>query len=387
MTTVHTEKSIVHLASSICKNLGLPSLYPSIPEIDMLRLSAYKNVVLLVVDGMGTSILEENGTPHGFFQSHLLFSADSVVPSTTVAATTSLKTGRWPIETGWLGWSLWIDQLEELAAFFKNAYAHSDVPLPEENMGERLIPYQPITEMVERYARKGMAIGNFTPPYLDDIDSVCERIERECAGSRRTYIYAYVKNPDYTMHRTGVHSESSIGILRHIEERVEQMCSRLKETIVLITADHGHMDVEGICLQDCPELADCFPLHPHGDAAISYVVNSQGEKTKGPALDVRTLAFFVRPEAAKPFEERFLDRFGKDFLLYPTRQALQMGLFGPLADPSPGALATLGDYIALGVGNKALYYTREETAKYIGHHSGFTQRERKVPVIVVETDS
>ena len=63
-----------------------------------------KNIVLLLFDGMGISVLEKHLAPDSFLRKHLVCPISSVFPPTTTAATTSVLTGRTRIEHGWLGW-------------------------------------------------------------------------------------------------------------------------------------------------------------------------------------------------------------------------------------------------------------------------------------------
>ena len=58
--------SILNLITSILKNYGIETKYNSLEKIDKLLKRKYKNVVLVILDGMGENILE-NISPDGLF--------------------------------------------------------------------------------------------------------------------------------------------------------------------------------------------------------------------------------------------------------------------------------------------------------------------------------
>ena len=52
------QNSILNLVNSILHNYGAPHRYTTLPEADEILKKDYRHVVLLVVDGMGVSVLE-----------------------------------------------------------------------------------------------------------------------------------------------------------------------------------------------------------------------------------------------------------------------------------------------------------------------------------------
>lgn len=103
---------LVNLANSILKKYGATTTVNTLPLADEYLNRSYKNVVVLLLDAMGVSILEKHLAEDGFFRSHLVGEYNSVYPPTTVAATTSLLSGLYPNEHGWLGWDMYIPKLD-----------------------------------------------------------------------------------------------------------------------------------------------------------------------------------------------------------------------------------------------------------------------------------
>lgn len=103
---------IVNLACSILKYYGAEIKHNTLKEIDNLLEGNYKNVVVLLLDGLGIDALQYHLDSNGFFRKNLIYEYFSVFPPTTTSATTSLESGLTPLEHGWLGWSLFFSEVE-----------------------------------------------------------------------------------------------------------------------------------------------------------------------------------------------------------------------------------------------------------------------------------
>ena len=57
---------------------------------------------------------------------------------------------------------------------------------------------------------------------------------------------------------------------------MEQLCKELKNTLVSVTADHGHIDSRGVALTDYPNIMECL--------------------VRMPSIEPRALNFFVKEE-------------------------------------------------------------------------------------------
>ncbi len=79
---------IVNLANSILGEFGIKEEgRGGLAQLNPFLEKNYKNIVVLLLDGMGTCILEKNLAADGFFNTHLVDAYSSVFPPTTVAAT------------------------------------------------------------------------------------------------------------------------------------------------------------------------------------------------------------------------------------------------------------------------------------------------------------
>ena len=64
------QNSILNLVNSILHNYGAPHRYTTLPEADEILKKDYRHVVLLVLDGMGVSVLERFLPEESFLRSH-----------------------------------------------------------------------------------------------------------------------------------------------------------------------------------------------------------------------------------------------------------------------------------------------------------------------------
>lgn len=148
-----------------------------------------------------------------------------------------------------------------------------------------------------------------------------------------------------------------------MERQVQELCRELQNTIVIVTADHGHMDSKGAALVDYPKITECL--------------------VRMPSIEPRALNLFVKEEKKEQFLYEFQKEFGSKFLLWTKEQVLENNLFGT-GEEHPNFRGMLGDYIAIAVDDLSIYNTREEADFFIGVHAGLTEDELIIPLIVVE---
>ena len=92
------ENSILNLINSILQYYHVETKYNGIDILDLKLEKKYKNIVLIILDGMGENILNTI-SPNGFFKKHQERKITSVYPSTTTAAMTTYYSAKPPIET------------------------------------------------------------------------------------------------------------------------------------------------------------------------------------------------------------------------------------------------------------------------------------------------
>ena len=169
-------------------------------------------------------------------------------------------------------------------------------------------------------------------------DELCEGIKKAIQSSdKRKIISAYWTEPDHTMHYNGIHSTQAAVLIREINNRLEKMCADLHDTLVIISADHGGIDVDDILMNE------------------------------------------------HQFVHLFNKYYGEEFVLFTKEEFLQAHILGygkqhPLID------AMLGEYVAIATGTLSINYDsgKREKKLFKATHAGYTKEEMTVPLILVK---
>ena len=356
------ENCIANLPNSILKKWGLPQNGASLPLADQYLEQDYKNIVVILLDGMGSCIMDRNLDADGFFATHLAGTYSSTFPPTTVAATTSIANGLAPSAHGWLGWDCYYPQVDKNVTVFLNTEQGTDTPAADYFVAGEYCGYESILDRINKAGGTAYAVTPFVEPHPDSFEKISERIVELCRAPGEKYIYAYWNEPDHIMHETGCYSEEARQTVRRLEEQVGELSEKVTDTLILVTADHGHMDSEGVSITDYPELMDCL--------------------VRMPSIEPRALNLFIKEGKKAQFEQAFQRLFGDKFILYTKQQVLEQQLFGTGMEHAEFR-AMLGDYLAVAVSDLSIYNSREEAARFIGVHAGLTEDEMVIPLIVV----
>ena len=361
LTPPDYKNCLANIPNSVLKQFGVPTVGDTLPQLDrLLAEREYKNVVLLLLDGMGTHILNETLAEDGFLRSHFRESISSVFLATTVAATTSALSGLQPCEHSWLGWDCYYPSVDKNVTVFLNTVQGTETPAADYNIARTVTPYEGAVERINKAGGQAHYSFPFAPPFPQTIEDICGRIKELCAQDGKKYIYAYWNEPDDLLHRHGRCSDEVKEALACIERVVGETASKLSDTLFIITADHGHINNRPVYLWDYPEIEDCL--------------------VRTPSLEPRVLNLFVKADREAEFEERFNAEFGRDFVLLPTEKVLEMKLFGTGKEHAEFR-RMLGNYIAIAASDLSIYFTDEH---WKAMHGSLTPDEMEIPFIVYE---
>ena len=352
--------SIANLACSILNHYGITPPNATLPAADeLLKSHPARHVVVLLLDGMGVANMEKHLSPEGFFRKHLLMPYSSTFPPTTVAATTAALSGLTPNQSAWLGWVGYFPQVNRNIVYYWNVDNDTGEEMKDCNVPWTYVPYRNLPEQIREAGTAAHNLAPFLPPFPKTYDAFCKQIETLCAREEPSYVYAYWDEPDHTMHERGVDGREIGELMRHLERRTEEMAAKLEDTLLIITADHGHINNRNVEILRYPEIADCL--------------------VRMPSIELRAVNLFVKPGMEKQLEAAFARYFPEDFILLSKEEVLKQQLLGTGGN-HPLLECMLGDYLAIGTGEIGIAHNAPE---HKGNHAGITPAEMTIPLIAV----
>ena len=371
------EHCILNTITSILKYYKVETKHKTLANLDKILEKKYRNVVFLILDGMGNSILE-NVSSNGFFSKNKLDCVTSVYPSTTTAALTTYYSGKPPYETGWIAWSQYFKEYGRAIDVLQHreSYLHEDISKAKINVYDSIIGYTGVFEQIEK-ASPDVKAYEIMPTYsdkkakksirADNIDEIVDNIEMLCSNPGEKFIMAYSDNPDGLLHKYGTDSDEVKKFIEETQNKIEEMCKNFSEdTVLIISADHGHKNIEkAYTILDYPEIQECL-----------YMPVS---------LESRVVGFYVKENMKEEFEKRFNNIFKNEFWLMSKEEFLARNFLG-FGEKHPKIDDFLGNYIALSISSSIIkietYLVDGKPVKK-STHCGLTKEEMEVPLIVI----
>jgi len=374
----------VNISNSILKHYGLATEHPTLQTVDQALEKNYKNVILIVYDGLGSTIVQQHLGNDSFLSQHKVQDITSVFPSTTTAATTSIVTGLTPAEHGWLGWDLYFESVDQVVTtFFNTVKGQENEQVADHHLAKTELS---ITTMIDRINQLGTAQGYWISPFAEDIlaaavkadskefinlinydfnhlDTLFEKLETLCTTDDRKFIYAYSVEPDNLMHQLGTNDERVTKLINYLDKKTAELAEKLDDTLLIVTADHGHITAgEYFFLNEYPEI--------------------QNMLRRRTSIEARCVNFFVKDGMHDHFEMAFKKAFGDYFILYTKKEVKDQQLFGPRI-PHEKFDSFLGDYLAVATSDKSIMDHRYSNP-HAGTHAGLLEDETVVPLIMIE---
>ncbi|QJW36942.1 alkaline phosphatase family protein [Cellulosimicrobium protaetiae] len=340
-----------------------------------LDLPHAERVCVVLVDGLGHVNLAERAGHAPFLRSLLpdARALTSTFPSTTAAAIGAFGTGTAPGRTGMLGYT----QRNPATGGLANMVSWEGAPPPAELQRET-----PVLERVAaagaavtstgpaRFAGSGMTVAALRGASYAAAEGLGARVDAAVrALSRPGLVYLYWGEVDKAGHHHGSTSWQWGDELEALDRELARLARSVpKGTLVLVTADHGMVDVD-------PALRRDVATDP---ALARGVVLVGGEP--------RAVHVYTEPGETAAVAARWRDVLGDDALVLERTEVLDRGLLGP--DPRPEAVAAAGDVIVALRGRATVVDSRTQTPAslaLVGVHGSLTEREMRVPLLVAAT--
>ncbi len=358
---------LTNLACSIRKYFELEYHHNTLNYIDkILYEKKPNNVIIMLFDGMGSRILKRVLENESLFKSNLFKEITTVFPATTTAATTSIRTGLNPIEHGWIGWDTYIKPIDKTITLFLNSEkGKKEICKEFLDVKDKLVTKTIVDEIEEKglyHAKEFFPFETGNAIVYSNIDDMLNLLLKETKKEGKKFLYAYDSEPDHTMHEFGPDSELVKKIIEERDIKISELSKKLTDSLLIIVADHGHIKVDNIFLNDYPEFLKML------------------ERTT--SIEQRAVSFKVKNEYLDIFVNKFNELFGEYFKIYNKNEILESNIFG---DGVPNELFedAIGDFIAIAENsNKCL--VSDGCDVLFSQHAGYTDDEVFVPLIVID---
>lgn len=360
--------SLADVLPSVLGAMGVPG------ESDLLQLPAAPRYCVLLIDGLGAQLLRRHPVQAPFLSSlRGLGSAGSITataPTTTATSLTSLGTGLPPGRHGVVGFTSRVPGGTELF----NALAWDPPQDPEQ--------YQPYPSVFQRAEAAGVhtrVIGKraFRNSGLTSValrssgfrpaETFGERVAAAVAAfdrPGRALAYVYEGDLDYTGHVHGCGSAAWRHHLAVVDRFAEELHDALPaDTVLLVTADHGMVDVareQRIDVDDIPALRQGVALVA-GEARFRHV--------------------YAEPGAAEDVCAAWASVLGTRAVVRSRAAAVQAGWFGAVEER---VLERIGDVVVSVNGDCAIERRSvfPGETRLVGLHGALTETEMLVPLLV-----
>ncbi|MBD8077981.1 alkaline phosphatase family protein [Cellulosimicrobium arenosum] len=337
-----------------------------------LGLPHAERVCVVLADGLGHVNLAERAGHAPFLRSLLpeARSLTSTFPSTTAAAIGSFGTGTAPGRTGMLGYT----QRNPVTGALANMVSWEGAVAPDELQREPTLLSVAAEAGVRvtstgpaRFARSGMTLAALRGGTFVAAEPLADRVDTAVRTLRRPgLVYLYWRDVDRVGHHHGCGSWQWGDELEALDRELARLARSLPAgTLLLVTADHGMVDVDTALRWDVAG-------HPALDREVLLV---GGEP--------RAVHVYAEPGAATDVADRWRDVLGEHALVLERADVVARGLLGP--DPRPDAVASAGDVVVAMRGRATVVDSRTQTPAsldLVGVHGSLTTTEMGVPLLV-----
>lgn len=365
------------------------------------------NVVLIVLDGFGFNQFSRYHQKYRFFakiaEEGKVFPITSVFPSQTTNALTTLNTGLSPQEHSVFEYFIYLKEAGMVVdtLWFEHIDSNYRIKLLDKGFhAEMLFDGKTIHETLRENGIKAYAHipassaysvcsslifkGSKVVPAVkisDTIVGLRKNLEK-CDGS--AYFFVHLDTLDTIAHVYGPNSyeyEAELSMISYLlnKELIEKVSLRVaKETLILVTADHGSVDVdpkETIYLNHLPKVIENLQCGGNGERIL-------------PTGSPRDIFLHVREEKLAETRKMLSRKLAEKAQVIETKEAIKNGLFG-IGDASEKFLERAGNLLLLPYGNETIWIECSEgrRANFLGYHGGLSEEEMLVPFAIAKLGS
>jgi hypothetical protein len=355
-------------------------------------------VVLLVVDGFGFNQFlkyrRQNKFLNSLTEAGEVFPLTSVYPSQTTNALTTLNTGLTPQEHGLFEYFIYLKEVGVINALrFERIGGKAKSKLAEQGYDPKLMfSGENIQQKLDK-----QGISTFTHMNQSNATNACTelvfegssivsayknsdnivKLRKQIEQTRGSaYFFVHLETLDTISHEYGPESEEYVAELQTISyllqnELVEKISPQAaKETLLLMTADHGGVQVN---------LDKAVYLGLDSDPLINAQTGLDHKKIL-PTGSPRDVFLHIKDQKLQQTKQALQTEIGDKAQILETKQAADCGLFG-LGKTSEAFLERTGNLLIVPYGRETVWFEHRSGRRInlLGQHGGLHPDEMLVP--------
>ena len=373
--------SIANLMQTLASARGGDAgIYPPLEGLDTQALAEARNVVMLVIDGLGYEFLSQY--PDSCLYQHLHSRIMAVAPPTTTASVSTYLTGLAPQQHGLTGWFTYLRELGSVVTILPWVLRGGGPQLGESGRAvtellnlpsffDRLAvdTYSVMPDFLQNSEFNKMVSGQASLVPYGTYRQCFHEVARLCRNDRKKYVYAYWAGFDMLAHGFGVGSEQVASHFLELDQAFEKLVEQLagSDSALLVSADHGFIDAppeKRMDLTDHPELKACLQVPLCGEPRLAYC--------------------YVLHDRRRQFENYVAEKLSGIAQLYLSQDLVDNNLYG-LGNAHPELASRTGDYTLVMEDKHVIIDSLpgDNTPQLVGYHGGLSSQEVFVPLILV----
>jgi predicted AlkP superfamily pyrophosphatase or phosphodiesterase len=315
-------------------------------------------------------------------------------PSTTSAHTTTIHTGLPPAQSGVYEWHQYNEQLDRIITPLMFAYPRDKYRDSLLNEGLKTGDVFPARTIYRDLARAGVKSHVIIPrdiaksaptralsdgatiiPYKTLPEALVNLAQLLRLRKQPSYYFVYFSNIDTICHDYGPGSaqvDAEIDAFLALMERVLLPAARNTNALLLVTADHGQVEVD-------PQTT-LYLNHAVPNFKRFVAVNRMGELLV-PAGSPRDFFLHIRSELLDEAQNAIQKAVSGKAITVKSQALIDAGFFGP--QPSDAFKKRVGNLVVLPFKGESVYYYEREVFenRFYGHHGGMTREEMEIPLL------
>lgn len=361
-----------------------------------------KKIILFLIDGFGWRFIDKF-KDHPFItwaiKNGVLSKITSQFPSTTTAHVTLFHSGIPVGQSGLYEWNYYEPKVDSIISPLLFSYAgdkNRDTLIKKDQVNPKtILPKSTFYQLLKKNGLKSFIFQHqeYTPstysnqlfkgayifPYKTLSEAITNLFLLLKKENNSSYYFLYFDKIDSLSHQYGPGSfqtENEILTFLSIMEKlfIPLFEKNNHQTVFLMTADHGHMEVN-------PD--SCFYINKKAAGILKYLKTNKKGQYLVPAGSPRDMFLYIKKEYLERTKRILEKKFHGKGEVFLTKDLINEGFFGKKI--SQTFLSRLGNLVILPYKNQTVWWYEKERfeMKFYGHHGGLSKEEMEVGLIAI----